>query len=396
MNNPITKYAAAAVIIIAAVALSTTFLSKAATSAYAIEQTIQANHSVRFLHIKTFIAKESAEQMVIMMVEQMQGADAAKNPQIQQLAAKAVQAAKSKDEPLEPIEFWTEFEHTGQLKNLRLIKPAWLWEPDGKIVAVWKDNKAKAWLEKKNLLFTAKDRTLADHIRQSVESADPKLAMAKLQNQKAQGKVNLHIDQPPDKTKPVVVTATFTDESEPFHRQVLFVDQATKLVNSTECYQLRDGEYHKMLTAKYYDYNQPIAPEMFTLTDIPDDAIVIDQTTQDVGLVQGDLTDQEIAVKVTRQFIEALMKKDYAKAGRLFEGTPAESIKKVYGKIKFVRIVSISKSDTSPFGGGFFVSHKIEIEKDGKVVIWKANPAHVRQVHGQPQRWTIAGGFLGI
>ncbi|MHC4798335.1 MAG: hypothetical protein ACYTF1_17010, partial [Planctomycetota bacterium] len=41
MNNPITKYAAAAVIIIAAVALSTTFLSKAATSAYAIEQTIQ-------------------------------------------------------------------------------------------------------------------------------------------------------------------------------------------------------------------------------------------------------------------------------------------------------------------------------------------------------------------
>ena len=48
-----TKIAAAAVIVMAVV-LSITFLDKLVTPAYSIEQTIQANHTVRYLHIKDF------------------------------------------------------------------------------------------------------------------------------------------------------------------------------------------------------------------------------------------------------------------------------------------------------------------------------------------------------
>ena len=91
------------------------------------------------------------------------------------------------------------------------------------------------------------------------------------------------------------------------------------------------------------------------------------------------------------------MKKDFDKAGRLFSGVPAEDIERVYGKIRFVRIVSVGETISKRQGyGGDFVSHKVEIEQDGKVVLWKANAAQVRQVHGQPGRWEIAGGFLGV
>jgi len=48
--NRFTKFAAAAMIIIAA-ALSITFLNKLVTPAYAIEQTIEAVKNVRFMHI---------------------------------------------------------------------------------------------------------------------------------------------------------------------------------------------------------------------------------------------------------------------------------------------------------------------------------------------------------
>lgn len=50
MKNGITKYAAAAVIVIA-VLLSITFLDKSVTPAYAIEQTIEALSSIRFIHL---------------------------------------------------------------------------------------------------------------------------------------------------------------------------------------------------------------------------------------------------------------------------------------------------------------------------------------------------------
>ena len=393
MRNPITQYAAVAAVIIMAAALSITFLSKSATPAYAIDQTVQASHSARYIRMKMFIEKEFAGQMYQVMAEKSHGAEAAKHPRILQLATKAIQAYQ--DRPLEPMEFWAEFEPSGQLKNLRMIKPAWLSQDDGKTIVVWQDNKAKVWMEKKNILLILKDKIIADQIRQSVEGVDPKLAVAKLQSQQAQGVVDLHIDEPTDKSGPIVVTAILADDAPPPQRMVLFVDQATKLVNSTECYQLRDGEYRKMLTNQYSNYNQPIASEMFTLTDIPADAMVVDQTAQDVGLVQGDLTDNQIAVKITRQFLEALMKKDFAEAGRLFSGTPAKNMERLYGKIKFVRIVSISEPVSSGYGG-LFVSPKVEIEKDGQIVIWKTIQAHVRRVHGQPERWEITGGFLGI
>ncbi|MFH1614642.1 MAG: zf-HC2 domain-containing protein [Planctomycetota bacterium] len=353
MNSKITKYSAAAVIIIAAV-FSITLLDKSTSVAYAIEQTIEASHSVRYLHIQSSVSPDQEHGKV-----------------------------------------WVEFDEAGQVKNVRIDLPEWAGGGDGPKLVIWKDNKAQLWMKKKKSLVTIKDKTVAAQMVKMAEELDPKLAAERLQRKKEQGKIELEIEEPKDKAELIVITATSIEKDDsPFQRVVLFVDQATKLVISTELYKLQGGQYQKVMTLEYYDYNQPIDPKMFTMDDIPDDVMRVDQTTQEIGLAQGDLTGKEIAVKVIRQFYEALIAKDYAEAGRLFEGIPAEKIQEIFGNMNIVRIVSIGEAVPHPMPGvgGFQVHCKIEIEKNGVKSIYEPYGPGVRPVHGQPGRWGIHGG----
>ena len=356
MKSRITKFATAAAVILIAV-LGITFLEESAPTAYAIEQTIQASHSIRYLHFKNFIEPHD-----------------------------------------EPMEFWVEFDARGKLKNMRFNKPEWMDPGDGETIIVWKDNKMQLYIKRKNFLITMKDKEIAAQAQKQAEQLDPKFAVERLQTEQEQGKVEVEIVEPSDKSKPIVVTATSIQEEDdaPFQRMILFVDQATRLVNSAEAYKAEDGEYHKMITIEYYDYNQPIASEMFTLDDVPDDAMRMDQTTQEVGLLQGDLTDNEIAVEVVRRFLEALIERNYAEAGRMFSGTPAERIERTYGDTRFIRIISIGEPTKVPVMRALKVPCKIEIEEDSQIFIWEPEHSYVRQVHGQPERWEITGGFYGI
>ena len=383
MKSPITKLAAAAVIIIA-VTLSINILDKSVTPAYALEQTIQASHSVRYIHTKSFWSGHE-----------------------------------------EPIESWVEFDVTGTVRNVRLHLPAWTEPDDGDKKIVWKDNKAHLWLKKKNIYAVMKDNTIAEMIFTMIESLDPKTALQSLQMLKSEDKAELVINQPKEKTSPIIVTATIKNEAKKeqptteveremkklfnlfkgseknISKFVLYVDQATKLVTTIEFYELKEGKEQRACTLEYYDYNQPIAADIFDLEDeIPADALRIDQTTQDVGIAQEDLTDKEVAVELIRQFLEALIDRDYAKAGRLFSGTPAERMEKTYGKIIFIRIISIGEPEepnsTLYMPGALYVPCTIEIEENGKIIQWHPEHSYVRQVYGQPGRWEIIGGFRGI
>ncbi|MCK4886847.1 MAG: hypothetical protein KAS96_05620 [Planctomycetes bacterium] len=356
MKNRMTKFAAAAVLVVA-VLLSITFLDQSATSAYAIEQTIQVSHSVRYLHIKSFMASMSDT----------------------------------------PIECWVEFDQSGQVKNVRINKPAWMSPGDGESVIVWKDNKMQLWVKKKNFLVTLKDKEVAAQMLSMVEQLDPKNAAADILQAQEKGDSEVEIQEPENKAEPIVITATsLVENGLPFQRAILFVDQATKLLNSVETYQLKDGEYVHFSTIEFYDYNIPIDSEMFTLENIPDDVMRMDQTTQQVGLEQGDLSDNEIAVKLIRQFLQALIEKDYTKAGRLFSGVPAERMEKAYGKIRFIKIISIGEPTPKPEMRALYVPCTVEIEENGKITQWHPEHSYVRQVHGQPERWEIIGGFRGI
>ena len=171
------------------------------------------------------------------------------------------------------------------------------------------------------------------------------------------------------------------------------MDPKTKLLKQLEKYQLQDGEYRFVARITFLEYNEPIDPSLFAL-ELPGDVTRIDQTTQEVGLAKGDLGDEEIAVKVTREFFEALISKDYAKAGQLYEGMPVARLKEEIGTtINIVRIISIG--EPSPFprpGMGLRVPYEIEIEVDGVKSVKKFR-AQVRAVYNQPDRWTIAGGI---
>jgi len=356
MNKPITKLAAAAVIIIAAV-FSIMIFDKSIPSAYAIEQTIQASHSVQYLHVKAFMVSISDE----------------------------------------PIECWVEFDPSGQIKNARINKPAWMTPTDGETVIIWEDNKATFWIKKKNFLITNKDQKIAAQILSMVEQLDPKHAVVNLLQEQEQGDTKVEIKEPENKAEPIIITATSLVENNlPFQRAIFFVDQATKLLNSVETYQLKDGKYVHFSTVDFYDYNIPIDSAMFAFDNIPDDVTRMDKSTQETGLMQGNLSDKEVAVELIRQFLQALIEQNYAEAGRLWGSVPAERMEKAYGQIRFIRIISIGEPEPRPEMKALYVPCTVEIEENGKISQWQPEHSYVRQVYGQPERWEIIGGFRGI
>lgn len=347
--NRFTKYAAAAVIVIG-VMLGASIIDM--TTPYAIGETIRANHGVRCIHIKDFKPGES-----------------------------------------DPKEFRIEFFDDGEVKNARLDFPAWA-SADGEKAVVWKDNKAQIWFKKKNTLTTVKDKTVGEHLLKAMEDLSPRVAVERLKQAQAEGKVNIEIDEPSNKSEPIVVTATYpADGSRPGGRRILFVDQATKLVTTVEFYELKDGEYRQYGVTEYHGYNQPIDAAVFDIADeVPAGAMRVDQTVQDIGLAQGQLSDEEIAVEVVRQFIEALIAADYAKASRIFSGVPAELLEQKLAPMKFLRIVSIGKPAPTTFNNSLKVPCEYEIEANGVKSVSQSG-IYVRPVHGQPGRWSIDGGF---
>ena len=355
MTSTITKIAAAAVII-AAVALSFIVWNKTTPAAYALGQTIEANHTVRSLYIRDFKPGED-----------------------------------------EPKEFWLQFDDRGQVKNVRAYMPEWESPADGAKTIIWQEGKATVWFKKKNSLVTVREERLAQQMLELALQADPRLAMERLYEQEQQGKVKVEIDEPSNSTEPIAVTATYAPEgSRAGRRIVLSVDQATKLVTAMEVYLLKDNEYQHVGRTEFHDYNQQIDVQMFALDDeVPSDVVRVDQTTQEVGLAQENLTDQQVAVEVVRKFFEALIAGDYAKAGQLMEGAPADFIQKQFGQIKFLRIVSVGPAGPHPVPEtkGLVVPCILEIDNDGQTIQWKLDRLGVRQVYNQPGRWTIFGGI---
>jgi len=355
MKNRISKLATAAVIIVAA-ALAITFMGRFTAHAYALEQTIQANHSIRYIHIRQLRPPHN-----------------------------------------EPILIWAQFDDIGDPMNLRLELPAWSQGTDGAKVVTWKDNKATVWLKDKNFVVVVKEEDVAARMLEMAEENDPAAIVRHLRKLENDGQVRIEIKQPSDKSKPIVLTAKYMPESAtPNQKLVVFVDQASKLALSSELYELENGTYQKCKVLEFYDYNKEINPKMFVLeNEEPTDVTRINQMTQDIGLAQGELSNEAVAAKVVRCFFEALISKDYAEAGRLYQGIPLDKMQKSFGGIKFVRIISIGPAAPHPIAatGGLIVPCTVEIEKDGKVIQWKLDQVGVRPVYNQPNRWTIFGGI---
>jgi hypothetical protein len=341
------KFAAAAIVLIAAFLSLTLF--KTVTPAYAIEQTVKACHSLRFIHLKCEPAGPGVE------------------------------------------EIWVQFDENGQLGHLRMNFPN---TADGPKDVVWEQGKAEVWFKAKKIDLTVREEAMLDRLKMSYSDLDPKLFVEKLyQSQKDKtGQIEIHESQ--SENEPIIIIATSNN-----FRKIYKVNPKTKLLEQIEHFELQNGEYKSLGTITYMDYNQPANPEIFVLNP-PADVVHIDQTNQVIGLEQGQMTDDQVAIEVVRQFWQAIIDNDYRTAGQLMEGLPlpADTVKKLFVenfKTKVTKIISVGpvQPHPKPETKGVIVPCTIEYEMNGQTLQRTFDHIGVRQVYNQPGRWTIFGGI---
>jgi len=340
---------AAALAIIVAGAVLLSIVSRSGKQAYALERTIEANRLVRFIHMQ-----------------------------------------------FEPVplgcasDMWAEFSDQGRLLRLRIDFPD---TADGPKTTLWQEDKAEVWFKKKNSVAVVREPDFLKTIKMSVDDFDPRRIVEKVHEDSAAGRATVTIQPGRQKDEPLKLTVAY--KNAPGLRRVYLVDSSTNLVTQFEKEELKGGKEELRGRVRYSEYNDPKVSAAFDLP-IPADVTRIDQTNQEVGLAKGNLSDKEIAVKVAREFYEALIAQDYDKAGQIAGGLPGAFLKKQYeeAKTKFVRIVSIGepKPHPNPQTMGLQVPCEIQVERDGKLTT-ATFELGVRPVYNQPDRWDVFGGI---
>ncbi|MBN2313164.1 MAG: S8 family serine peptidase, partial [Sedimentisphaerales bacterium] len=196
---------------------------------------------------------------------------------------------------------------------------------------------------------------------------DPKLIFRWLYVSRKNAAAQLHIDEPIEDGNSLYVTATHSVDKT---RLELVIDPKTKLVKELSKYRMGEKEDKLDTQIKVMAYNQPIDPSMFKLSGIPEDALVIDQIDQLVGLEQGHLANNEIVVKVVRETLEAAIAKDYEKVSRLMEGVPGDTVEKFIEEefdAKLIRVASVGQPIPHEKSGyHIYVPCEIEVENAEK------------------------------
>ncbi len=342
MKSPITKLAVAAVIIIA-VATSITVFNKSTPTAFGIEQVIAASDNIRFLHVKKIWADRWKSD-----------------------------------------EFWIKSDELGRVEKARYYLPV---TEDGVKLIVWTPEKTEHWAKSKHRFFTYQTKRIEGWMQRILEQCQPKLVMKELLEKQKAGEVDIDIQ------KPGVIVATYKSEPK---KEIYYVNQKTDLITHVESYRIKGNREVLILTTRFSDYNVPIDKKMFSLRDeIPKDIIVYDKLNQLIGVHQGDMTDEQTAAETVRQFFQALVDKDYKKAGLIQCGMLEEYAKEEFGRFNVTAIVSIGPPIPQPDWDehGYKVPCELEtIGSGGKKTIWKPS-MYVRpegnEIH--PGRWVITG-----
>ncbi len=321
---------------------------------YALQDTIEASNSVRYLHVKGFI---------------MFGGEKWDS------------------------ESWMEFDEYGKLRRFRHQAERFTTGPIGPLTFVNDGNGSYIWLPNLNLcLKRSSESGIPSHLLQrEISGLDPKLAFEKLRRQAGNGEIILDVNEPDQKNQPIVLVVTYPAENRSANwKKVLYVNQATRLVEKEEKFVKWGDRHQHVLTTEFFDYNQQIDPEMFNIKEeLPENVTMIDQSEQEFGLAQGDMTDEEIAVEVTSQCVQALIAKDYDKAGRLFAGLPGFLTEKMLG-VNVLKIISVGPAhpDPDPDLSQMICFGKALGEVGGRYFEFDAN-IRVAPVSSQPGRWTI-------
>jgi len=284
MNRQIWKIAAS-LIVVATVIGVIGILQNGGQTAYAFEQTVAAMQGKRSFHILTYHGSPT----------------------------------RRKDE------FWVEFDKQGQVIRCRQLE--WFGCGDGGPVEVLWKNQVKYQYEpddakgKPGILLISNKKHHVD--KDNLEEFDPEKILEEFYKQVKNGQATIKIDGPLTPGGNLVVKVTGVTQNESPWRRVLLVDPETKFLVRMDTY-WQDDEGSKNYTGiEVLGYNQPFDPNLFK-PNFPEDTIIVDQTSGDVGTAQGDLSDKEVASEIVRQALEAWIEDDYDTAGLLFGGAPKE------------------------------------------------------------------------
>jgi len=331
MRSPLTKLAAA--VIIVAVLLSVIFFYKAATPAYALEQTVEANHTIETIHLRISNGAESGEF----------------------------------------VDCWAKYNEAGLVSNFRRNFYGDVRVDDDNLsFQVWNEGVLSTWLPLKKVLIVIRFNNAEMYWQDFANDFDPRLILQRLYDLEKQQAIELKIDEPTEDGQSIHVEAINAADKT---RVELVVDPETKLVTRLSQYSLEEDDDGSVMRIDFLAYNQPIDPSVFALSGIPDDALVYDQIDQLVGLEKGDLTDEEIAVKVVLASLEATIAGDYDEVSRLMEGDPGDIIE-LFIEEKFQaslsRIVSLGEPmphERWPFILCVPCEIEVENEEGGKRIV---------------------------
>ena len=326
MRSKITKLAAAAVIIVG-VALSITVIDKP----YAFGQTLEAMQGKRSFHIQTYFQQ------------------------------------RRKDE------FWAEYDDNGKVIRYRQEEGQGRYGP---YVTLW-ENDIRTTYHPAGIKMISR----IGNTEPELEEFDPETLAKEIHDHVAAGRAIMEIQKPSPYAG--LITINVTRKDKPL-RQVLLVDPDTKLVTRIDNYW--GGEFHKGI--ELLEYNQIIDANMFN-PEFPEGTITIDQVSQEVGLAQGDMSNEEAASETVRQALEAWAAADYARAGKLFGGAPPELLTEHHRSLQPISIISIDRpvpvQNIKPV---FRVKCTCEVKHDNQVKT--VSPTFtVIAVDGQPGRWFV-------
>jgi hypothetical protein len=281
-------------------------------------------------------------------------------------------------------EFWAQFDEEGKLIRFRQHEGE---SPKDTMVTLWEDSVLSQYYPPPwgIHLMSRVDNTGGG--MEGLEDFDPEAIVQEINALVTDGKAIMEIQEPSLYAKLMTIHVTHIDRK-PL-KQVLIVDPDTKFVVRVDNYWGRDGEqvFHK--GTEVLEYNEAIDPRLFE-PDFPEDTIIIDQVSQEVGLAQADMSDEEAASETLRQALEAWAAADYARAGKLFGGAPPELLlTEHYSSLQPISIISIGRPEPVQYvKPAFMVKCTYDVEHDGQVKT--VSPTFgVTAVNGQPGRWYV-------
>jgi hypothetical protein len=292
-----------------------------------------------------------------------------------------------------PVEFWIASDESGKVAKIRNYQPV---TEDGAKLVTWTPERTEVWFQTKHGFLTLHDDKIVKGMQILIEQAQPQLATEKLKADQKAGKVDLDIQTPGDKEQPIKIV--MTSKTKAGVKLIYLIDQKTDLISSIETYSTKSGEDVLLYRMEFLEYNVPIDDKMFSLRDqLPADVTIADQATQISGVPQGNLPDDQAAAQTAREFFQALMEKDYKRAGLVMGGELEKYMKTEFEKNNVTAIISVGPAilQTNWMKCGYMVPCEVEItHPDGQKSIWKSHP-YVRPGDDQrhPDHWNITGGI---